>query len=203
MAGWIASCFVGLLYYTENPDRYNSFQSCLQDQGYDSPWARTTWSWELSLWWQFRQLGVNLNLSEKAQEQDKVKMAAYCQKVTRYHDAKVRNKFFQLVALCFNRSRLTGRGVPANYPRKVVPKQGGPYKVKEVIQLQTYHLEQLDGMPLPLHGTLWTHRSIIKNVTLSFPSSIHLVCKYDNASRRGVTKMGNQPVNEKTCIHIY
>ncbi|XP_077232629.1 uncharacterized protein LOC143869981 [Tasmannia lanceolata] len=98
-------------------------------------------------------LRVNLDLLEELREESQIRAAAYKQKVSRYHDTKIRPREFRTGDLVLRKAAVS-------QPRKVgklSPTWEGPYRVKEVIRPGSYRLETLDEQLLP-HA--WNSRNL-------------------------------------------
>ncbi|XP_077236546.1 uncharacterized protein LOC143878110 [Tasmannia lanceolata] len=98
-------------------------------------------------------LRANLDLLEEVREESQIRAAAYKQKVSKYHDAKIRSREF-----CAD--HLVLRKAAVSQPRRVgklSPTWEGPYRVKEVIRPGSYRLESLDEQMLP-HA--WNSRNL-------------------------------------------
>ncbi|XP_077229834.1 uncharacterized protein LOC143862648 [Tasmannia lanceolata] len=98
-------------------------------------------------------LRANLDLLEEVREESQIRSAAYKQKVSRYHDVKIRPREFRA-------GHLVLRKASVSQPRsvgKLSPTWEGPYRVKEVIRPGSYRLESLDEQMLP-HA--WNSRNL-------------------------------------------
>ena len=90
-------------------------------------------------------LRANLDLLEERWEIAQVRMAAYRQKVARYHNARVKNKAFKAGDLVLRQAAVSQ---PQDW-RKLAPNWEGPYEVKEAARPGTYYLKELGGADLP------------------------------------------------------
>ncbi|XP_077250975.1 uncharacterized protein LOC143890252 [Tasmannia lanceolata] len=98
-------------------------------------------------------LRANLDLLEEVREESQIRSAAYKQKVSRYHDVKIRPREFRA-------GHLVLRKASVSQPRsvgKLSPTWEGPYRIKEVIRPGSYRLESLDEQMLP-HA--WNSRNL-------------------------------------------
>ena len=89
--------------------------------------------------------GQILDLLEETCEKKRVRMAAYRQKVVRYHNSRVRGKEFKV-------GDLVPRQAEVSQPierGKLSLNWEDPYQVDEIILSGIYRLKQLDGIPLP------------------------------------------------------
>ncbi|KAK3011543.1 hypothetical protein RJ639_011583 [Escallonia herrerae] len=91
-------------------------------------------------------LHSNLDLLDEQREQAQIRLAAYQQRVTRYHDRRIRPHAFCVVDLVLRR-------VEASAPRdaigKLAPNWEGPYRVTKLGGPGSYHYQELDGKPIP------------------------------------------------------
>ncbi|XP_077237190.1 uncharacterized protein LOC143878861 [Tasmannia lanceolata] len=90
-------------------------------------------------------LRANLNLLEEAREESRIRVAAYKQKVSNYHDSKIHPRNFRTGDLVLRKAAVS-------QPMKVgklSPTWEGPYRVKEVIRPGSYKLETLEEHLLP------------------------------------------------------
>ncbi|XP_077252349.1 uncharacterized protein LOC143891691 [Tasmannia lanceolata] len=90
-------------------------------------------------------LRANLDLLEEAREESRIRVAAYKQKVSNYHDLKIRPREFRAGDLVLRKPAIS-------QPKKVEklsPIWEGPYRVKDVIPLGSYKLETLEEHLLP------------------------------------------------------
>ncbi|XP_077251934.1 uncharacterized protein LOC143891185 [Tasmannia lanceolata] len=94
-------------------------------------------------------LRANLDLLEEVREESRIRVAAYKQKVSNYHDSKVRPSEFRAGDLVLRKATIS----QPKKVRKLSPTWEGPYRVKEVIRLGSYRLETLEEHPFPMHGT--------------------------------------------------
>ncbi|XP_077242412.1 uncharacterized protein LOC143882919 [Tasmannia lanceolata] len=100
-------------------------------------------------------LRVNLDLLEEAREESRIRVAAYKQKVSRYHDSKLRPIEFRVGNLVLRKAAIS-------QPKKVgklSPTLEGPYRIKEVIRPGSYRLETLEEQLLP-HA--WNSKNLRK-----------------------------------------
>ncbi|XP_077249087.1 uncharacterized protein LOC143888518 [Tasmannia lanceolata] len=100
-------------------------------------------------------LRTNLDLLGEAREESRIRVAAYKQKVSRYHDSKIRPREFRVGDLVLRKAAIS-------QPKKVgklSPTWEGPYRVKEVIHLGSYRLETLEEQLL-LHA--WNAKNLRK-----------------------------------------
>ncbi|XP_077231532.1 uncharacterized protein LOC143864659 [Tasmannia lanceolata] len=98
-------------------------------------------------------LRVNLDLLEERREESQIRAVAYKQKVSRYHDTKIRPREFRTGDLVLRKAAVS-------QPRRVdklSPTWEGPYRIKEVIRPGSYRLETLDEQLLP-HA--WNSRNL-------------------------------------------
>ncbi|XP_077242710.1 uncharacterized protein LOC143883249 [Tasmannia lanceolata] len=100
-------------------------------------------------------LRANLDLLEEAREESLIRVAAYKQKISRYHDSKIRPREFRVGDLVLRKAVIS-------QPKKVGKLSStweGPYQVKEVIHPGSYRLETLDEQLLP-HA--WNSKNLRK-----------------------------------------
>ncbi|XP_077232510.1 uncharacterized protein LOC143869838 [Tasmannia lanceolata] len=100
-------------------------------------------------------LRANLDLLEEAREESQIRVAAYKQKVSNYHDSKIRPREFRARDLVLRKAAIS-------QPKKVgklSPTWEGPYRVKEVICPGSYRLETLEEHLLP-HA--WNSKNLRK-----------------------------------------
>ncbi|XP_077228332.1 uncharacterized protein LOC143861275 [Tasmannia lanceolata] len=100
-------------------------------------------------------LRANLDLLEEAREESRIRVAAYKQKVSRYHDSRVRPREFRVGDLVLRKAAIS-------QPKKVgklSPTWEGPYRVKEVVRPGSYKLETLGEQLLP-HA--WNSKNLRK-----------------------------------------
>ena len=90
-------------------------------------------------------LRADLDLIEEARERAAIQMASYCRKVARYHNRKVRSKYFNLGDLVLRKAEVSQ---PTEH-RKLSPNWEGPYQVRGIIRPGTYQLARPDGALLP------------------------------------------------------
>ncbi|XP_077242366.1 uncharacterized protein LOC143882853 [Tasmannia lanceolata] len=90
-------------------------------------------------------LNANLDLLEEAREESRIRVAAYKQKVSNYHDSKIRHREFRAGDLVLRKAAISQ---PKNVA-KLSPTWEGPYRVKEVIRPGSYKLETLEEHLLP------------------------------------------------------
>ncbi|XP_077242631.1 uncharacterized protein LOC143883162 [Tasmannia lanceolata] len=100
-------------------------------------------------------LRANLDLLEEAREESRIRVAAYKQKVSRYHDSKMRPREFRVGDLVLRKAAIS----QPKKVRKLSPTWEGPYRVKEVIRPGSYRLETLEEQPLP-HA--WNSKNLRK-----------------------------------------
>ncbi|XP_077219759.1 uncharacterized protein LOC143853949 [Tasmannia lanceolata] len=87
--------------------------------------------------------GPNLDLLEKVLEESRIRVAVYKQKVSNYHDVKIRLREFRTGDFVLRKAAIS-------QPKKVgklSPSWEGPYRVKEIIRPRSYKLETLDTNP--------------------------------------------------------
>ncbi|XP_077248387.1 uncharacterized protein LOC143888001 [Tasmannia lanceolata] len=100
-------------------------------------------------------LRANLDLLEEIREESRIRVAAYKQRVSNYHDSKVRPREFRTGDLVLRRAAVS-------QPLKVgklSPTWEGPYRVKEVIRPGSYKLETLEERLLP---HVWNSKNLRK-----------------------------------------
>ncbi|XP_077247223.1 uncharacterized protein LOC143886939 [Tasmannia lanceolata] len=100
-------------------------------------------------------LRANLDLLEEAREESRIRVAAYKQKVSNYHDSRIRPREFRARDLVLRKAAIS-------QPKKVgklSPNWEGPYRVKEVIRPGSYRLETLEEHLLP-HA--WNSKNLRK-----------------------------------------
>ncbi|XP_077219631.1 uncharacterized protein LOC143853785 [Tasmannia lanceolata] len=85
-------------------------------------------------------LRANLDLLEEAREESRIRVAAYKQKVSNYHDSKIRPKEFRTGDLVLRKAAVS----QPTKVRKLSSTWEGPYRVKEVIRPGSYKLETLE-----------------------------------------------------------
>ncbi|XP_077230230.1 uncharacterized protein LOC143863453 [Tasmannia lanceolata] len=100
-------------------------------------------------------LRANLDLLEEAREESRIRVAAYKQKVSRYHDSKIRPREFRLRDLVLRKAAIS----QPKKAGKLSPTWEGPYRVKEVIRPGSYRLETLEEQLLP-HA--WNSKNLRK-----------------------------------------
>ncbi|XP_077248792.1 uncharacterized protein LOC143888303 [Tasmannia lanceolata] len=100
-------------------------------------------------------LRANLDLLEEAREESRIRVAAYKQKVSRYHDSKIRPREFRVRDLVLRRAAIS----QPKKAGKLSPTWEGPYRVKEVIRPESYRLETLEEQLLP-HA--WNSKNLRK-----------------------------------------
>ncbi|XP_077249331.1 uncharacterized protein LOC143888821 [Tasmannia lanceolata] len=98
-------------------------------------------------------LRVNLDLLEEVHEESEIRAAAYKQKVSRYHDTKIRPREFRTGNLVLRKAAVS----QSRRVGKLYPTWAGPYRIKEVIRPGSYRLETLDEQLLP-HA--WNSRNL-------------------------------------------
>ncbi|XP_074350552.1 uncharacterized protein LOC141689923 [Apium graveolens] len=89
---------------------------------------------------------LHLDLLDEARTNSQLKLAAYQQRIARYFNKKVKSVSFKVGDLVLRKvmpnTKIAQHGVlGANWK--------GPYKVKAILWKGTYHLEDLDGKPIP------------------------------------------------------
>ncbi|KAK3033998.1 hypothetical protein RJ639_033283 [Escallonia herrerae] len=91
-------------------------------------------------------LHCNLDLLDEQRDQAQLRLAAYQQRVARYHDRRIRPLAFRIRDLVLRR-------VEASNPRdaigKLSPNWEGPYRVTKYGGPGSYHLEHLDRKSIP------------------------------------------------------
>ncbi|XP_077249346.1 uncharacterized protein LOC143888835 [Tasmannia lanceolata] len=100
-------------------------------------------------------LRANLDLLEEAREESRIRVAAYKQKVSNYHDLKIHPKEFRAGDLVLRKAAIS-------QPKKVgklSPTWEGPYRVKDIIRQGSYKLETLGEHQLP-HA--WNSKNLRK-----------------------------------------
>ncbi|XP_077251961.1 uncharacterized protein LOC143891219 [Tasmannia lanceolata] len=90
-------------------------------------------------------LRANLDLLEEAREESRIRVAAYKQKISNYHDSKIRPRNFRTGDLVLRKAAVSQ---PAKVG-KLSPTWEGPYQVKEVIRPGSYKLGTLEEHLLP------------------------------------------------------
>ncbi|XP_077242342.1 uncharacterized protein LOC143882822 [Tasmannia lanceolata] len=100
-------------------------------------------------------LRANLDLLEEVREESRIRVAAYKQKVSRYHDSKIRPREFRLGDLVLRKAAIS----QPKKAGKLSPTWEGPYRVKEVIRPGSYRLETLEEQLLP-HA--WNSKNLRK-----------------------------------------
>ncbi|XP_077245948.1 uncharacterized protein LOC143885765 [Tasmannia lanceolata] len=90
-------------------------------------------------------LRTNLDLLEEAREESRIRVAAYKQKVSNYHDSKIRPRNFRTGDLVLRKAAVS----QPTKVGKLSPTWEGPYRVKEVIRPGSYKLETLEEHLLP------------------------------------------------------
>ncbi|XP_077232627.1 uncharacterized protein LOC143869976 [Tasmannia lanceolata] len=90
-------------------------------------------------------LRANLDLLEEIREESRIRVAAYKQKVSNYHDSKIRPREFRTGDLVLRKAAVS----KPTKVRKLSPTWEGPYRVKEVIRPGSYRLETLEEYLLP------------------------------------------------------
>ncbi|XP_077251974.1 uncharacterized protein LOC143891236 [Tasmannia lanceolata] len=90
-------------------------------------------------------LRANLDLLEEIREESRIRVAAYKQRVSNYHDSKIRPREFRTGDLVLKRAAVS---LPMKVG-KLSPTWEGPYRVKEVICPGSYKLETLEEHLLP------------------------------------------------------
>ncbi|XP_077234682.1 uncharacterized protein LOC143876885 [Tasmannia lanceolata] len=100
-------------------------------------------------------LRANLDLLEDAREESRIRVAAYKQKVSRYHDSKIRPREFRVRDLVLRKAAIS----QPKKAGKLSPTWEGPYRVKEVIRPGSYRLETLEEQLLP-HA--WNSKNLRK-----------------------------------------
>ncbi|XP_077232129.1 uncharacterized protein LOC143866840 [Tasmannia lanceolata] len=100
-------------------------------------------------------LRANLDLLEEIREESRIRVAAYKQKVSNYHDSKIRPREFRTGDLVLRRAAVSQ---PTKIG-KLSPTWEGPYRVKEVIRPESYKLETLEERLL-LHA--WNAKNLRK-----------------------------------------
>ncbi|XP_077252367.1 uncharacterized protein LOC143891714 [Tasmannia lanceolata] len=100
-------------------------------------------------------LRANLDLLEEAREESRIRVAAYKQKVSRYHDSKIRPREFRVRDLVLRKAAIS----QPKKAGKLSPTWEGPYRVKEVIRPGSYRLETLEEQLLP-HA--WNSKNLRK-----------------------------------------
>ena len=90
-------------------------------------------------------LRANLDLIEESKERAAIRMASYRQRMTKYHNVRVKPKEFRVGDLVLRRAEVSR---PMEQ-EKLALNWEGPYMVKKVICLGIYRLKDLDGTILP------------------------------------------------------
>ncbi|XP_077215657.1 uncharacterized protein LOC143850283 [Tasmannia lanceolata] len=90
-------------------------------------------------------LRANLDLLEEAREESRIRVATYKQKVSNYHDSKIRPRNFRTGDLVLRKAAVS----QPTKVEKLSPTWEGPYRVKEVIRPGSYKLETLEEHLLP------------------------------------------------------
>ncbi|XP_077228370.1 uncharacterized protein LOC143861317 [Tasmannia lanceolata] len=100
-------------------------------------------------------LRANLDLLEEAREESRIRVAAYKQKVSHYHDLKIRPREFRAGDLVLRKAAIS----QLKKVGKLSPTWEGPYRVKEIIRPGSYKLETLGEHQLP-HA--WNSKNLRK-----------------------------------------
>ncbi|XP_077215668.1 uncharacterized protein LOC143850295 [Tasmannia lanceolata] len=98
-------------------------------------------------------LRANLDLLEEIREESRIRVAAYKQKVSNYHDSKIRPREFRTGDLVLRRAAVS----QPTKVGKLSPTWEGPYRVKEIIRPGSYKLETLEEHLL-LHA--WNSKNL-------------------------------------------
>ncbi|XP_077221922.1 uncharacterized protein LOC143855727 [Tasmannia lanceolata] len=98
---------------------------------------------------------ANLDLLEEIMEESRIRVAAYKQKVSNYHDSKIRPRELRTGDLVLRRAAVS----QPTKVGKLSPTWEGPYRVKEVIRPGSYKLETLEEHLL-LHA--WNSKNLRK-----------------------------------------
>ncbi|XP_077230114.1 uncharacterized protein LOC143863309 [Tasmannia lanceolata] len=98
-------------------------------------------------------LRANLDLLEEIWEESRIRVAAYKQKVSNYHDSKIRPREFRTGDLVLRRAAVS----QPTKVGKLSPTWEGPYRVKEIIRPGSYKLETLEEHLL-LHA--WNSKNL-------------------------------------------
>ncbi|XP_077228576.1 uncharacterized protein LOC143861550 [Tasmannia lanceolata] len=98
-------------------------------------------------------LRSNLDLLEEIREESRIRVAAYKQKVSNYHDSKIRPREFRTGDLVLRRAAVS----QPTKVGKLSPTWEGPYRVKEIIRPGSYKLETLEEHLL-LHA--WNSKNL-------------------------------------------
>ncbi|XP_077232665.1 uncharacterized protein LOC143870036 [Tasmannia lanceolata] len=100
-------------------------------------------------------LRANLDLLEEIREESRIRVAAYKQKISNYHDSKIRPREFRTGDLVLRRAAVS----QPTKVGKLSPTWEGPYRVKEIIRPGSYKLETLEEHLL-LHA--WNSKNLRK-----------------------------------------
>ena len=90
-------------------------------------------------------LSVSLDLIEELRSTAQVKVAAYQQRVAKYHNSRVRNRSFKVGDLVLRKVMINTKEAGAG---SFGPNWEEPYKVTRILHPGTYQLEDMDGKPL-------------------------------------------------------
>ncbi|XP_077231894.1 uncharacterized protein LOC143865077 [Tasmannia lanceolata] len=90
-------------------------------------------------------LRANLDLLEEIREESRIRVAAYKQRVSNYHNSKIRPREFRTGDLVLRKATVS----QPTKVGKLSPTWEGPYRVKEVIRPGSYKLETLEEYLLP------------------------------------------------------
>ncbi len=92
------------------------------------------------------QIRLNLDLVDEVREQAEERMKRYQEKMTCYHNTRIKARRFEIGDLVLRKVTLATRDPTQG---KLGPNWEGPYKVIEIHRRGTYHLETMDGRRLP------------------------------------------------------
>ncbi|XP_077212797.1 uncharacterized protein LOC143847894 [Tasmannia lanceolata] len=81
-------------------------------------------------------LRANLDLLEEIREESRIRVAAYKQRVSNYHNSKIRSREFRTGDLVLRKAAVS----QPTKVGKLSPTWEGPYRVKEVIRPGSYRL---------------------------------------------------------------
>ncbi|KAK3034315.1 hypothetical protein RJ639_032655 [Escallonia herrerae] len=91
-------------------------------------------------------LRCNLDRLDKQRDRAQIRLAAYQQRVSRYHNRRIRPRAFRIGDLILHRVEAS---TPRDATGKFSPNWEGPYRVTKYGGLGSYHLENLGGKGIP------------------------------------------------------
>ncbi|GAB2288854.1 hypothetical protein Dimus_038027 [Dionaea muscipula] len=83
-----------------------------------------------------------LDAVEERKEQATLRLAAYQQRVVRFHNSRVRNRSFRVGDLVLRDAKFEGKDAPTG---KLAHKWKGPFEITEEVRPGIYRLKTLDG----------------------------------------------------------